>query len=1258
MIDTDLASARSRGEIALVTSVDARRLVWLSAVAAEELGMPAGPRSTDMQASQAEDALLKTLADGLVAGSESSAFIQTISSGATARLTAKTRHLRENGPAYLLWTGPASLALDPQREGLSILSEIGAQPIAVWHSDGSWFDAGFNDIWQVYSEDLHEALLARGGMETAFLPDGRSIGLLRLSPQTVAAWHLRDDSFLTLDVSPRPQAPESEARPQTLHEASAGEETAEAGHEQPSESVHGPAGDGETSVAAETETASPTPPAPTEGETSQGGKTRNSSIWDVQDGFQGLWPIASALRSFWGSSEPPRETQANEAPHPRSDEDRQQEPAGGTSASIAKARLQSAWWREGEPSQETAAGGTPDEMREPGGREQDAAAEGATEGSSAESESAPEEAVSSWPSGGSSPDEPVSSDPWQEDQETAPIALPVPEADTQESLQPDDDSKTSQAELDAVRAARRDDFGRLEEHRPAVEDEDGADADKAGPLSEDAADVPTERSAFQAPFDRGPVRFIWRIDHDGRFHSISSELAEAVGPRAADVVGLDFAEFIEALDLDPDGALPDLVERRETWSGRTVFWPVEASDRRIPVDLAALPIYARDRSFDGFRGFGIARPGESEPDPEAIGERLSAGVTLAELVDAYSEARSEAETDFGDTATPVFGRRPSEDRPEASPPASEETHGVIQLDERRRQREAPLSQEEADAFRAIGAALSRSEDNESLEEAIRVAKDRIALFDRRAGEAGSASAEAEIDDGSDEAGIAPARPSLPLAEALASLYAHLPIPILVQAGETLVFVNEEFADFTGYRSVEALESAGGLDQLIMDGAPGEALSIRRANGDQVKARAHMHRVTIANRSVLVFSFFATPRMTLALIEAFRNDTAALPTPIPAPEPASLDGRIEDLAAALQAAGEAVILIDVDRRIEAMNARGAQIFGLGEVDKGGRNDAVGRPFVSLFAHESQRPLLDMLKGEDPLSLDDGRELVGRRADGLFVPVTVLVDRMDGGGWCAVIGSHSQADRTASEEARLKAEAASLQKTQFLANISHEIRTPMNAILGFADAIASEAFGPIGNPRYLDYVGDIKRSGRHVLELVNDLLDLSKAEAGKLQLDYAAVALNEVAGEVVAMMQPVAGSARVILRSNLPASVPPVVADERSARQIILNLVQNAVNFTPAGGQVIVSSQYRPDGSVVLRCRDSGVGMSEEEIATAMTPFQRLRPKGGLSQSTGTGLGLPLARTMAEANRAEFRIESSPQGGTLVELRFPPERVLAD
>ena len=494
---------------------------------------------------------------------------------------------------------------------------------------------------------------------------------------------------------------------------------------------------------------------------------------------------------------------------------------------------------------------------------------------------------------------------------------------------------------------------------------------------------------------------------------------------------------------------------------------------------------------------------------------------------------------------------------------------------------------------------------------------------------------------------------MPLAEALASLYAHLPIPILVQAGETLVFVNEEFADFTGYRSVEALESAGGLDQLIMDGAPGEALSIRRANGDQVKARAHMHRVTIANRSVLVFSFFATPRMTLALIEAFRNDTAALPTPIPAPEPASLDGRIEDLAAALQAAGEAVILIDVDRRIEAMNARGAQIFGLGEVDKGGRNDAVGRPFVSLFAHESQRPLLDMLKGEDPLSLDDGRELVGRRADGLFVPVTVLVDRMDGGGWCAVIGSHSQADRTASEEARLKAEAASLQKTQFLANISHEIRTPMNAILGFADAIASEAFGPIGNPRYLDYVGDIKRSGRHVLELVNDLLDLSKAEAGKLQLDYAAVALNEVAGEVVAMMQPVAGSARVILRSNLPASVPPVVADERSARQIILNLVQNAVNFTPAGGQVIVSSQRRRHERGGDRDRDDPVPKAEAQRRAQPEhrhrPWPAARPHHGRGQSRR----IPDRILAARGNARRTALPARAGSGGLIFRSLPPD-----
>jgi signal transduction histidine kinase len=256
--------------------------------------------------------------------------------------------------------------------------------------------------------------------------------------------------------------------------------------------------------------------------------------------------------------------------------------------------------------------------------------------------------------------------------------------------------------------------------------------------------------------------------------------------------------------------------------------------------------------------------------------------------------------------------------------------------------------------------------------------------------------------------------------------------------------------------------------------------------------------------------------------------------------------------------------------------------------------------------------------------------------------------------------SALERAQAEIAELKAgkrqaEKASAAKSDFLARISHEIRTPLNAIIGFSEIMAQEKFGPMGNERYRQYVNDIRGSSEHLLSLVNDLLDLSKIEAGKLELDFAGVALNALTQQCVAIMQPQANRDRIIIRTSLSPKLPPVLADARSVRQIVLNLISNSAKFTGAGGQVIVSTTLTDRGEVVLRVRDSGIGMSEKEIALALEPFRQVAStvRGG---PAGTGLGLPLTKALAEANRASLRIKSAPNAGTLIEVVFPPERVL--
>ncbi|MBM3625899.1 MAG: HAMP domain-containing histidine kinase, partial [Alphaproteobacteria bacterium] len=198
------------------------------------------------------------------------------------------------------------------------------------------------------------------------------------------------------------------------------------------------------------------------------------------------------------------------------------------------------------------------------------------------------------------------------------------------------------------------------------------------------------------------------------------------------------------------------------------------------------------------------------------------------------------------------------------------------------------------------------------------------------------------------------------------------------------------------------------------------------------------------------------------------------------------------------------------------------------------------------------------------------------------------------------------------------------------------------------------GPLGSPRYKEYLKDMHASGAHVLSLVNDLLDLSKIEAGKMELSFARVDANAVIAECASIMQAQANQGRVVIRLALAPGLPSLCADARSLKQILLNLLSNAVKFNEPGGQVIISSALNDAGSVIIRVKDTGIGMSEEDVATALEPFRQVDASRGAS---GTGLGLPLTKALIEANHASFSIESRRNEGTLIEIAFPPPQVLA-
>jgi PAS domain S-box-containing protein len=237
----------------------------------------------------------------------------------------------------------------------------------------------------------------------------------------------------------------------------------------------------------------------------------------------------------------------------------------------------------------------------------------------------------------------------------------------------------------------------------------------------------------------------------------------------------------------------------------------------------------------------------------------------------------------------------------------------------------------------------------------------------------------------------------------------------------------------------------------------------------------------------------------------------------------------------------------------------------------------------------------------------------------------------------------------------AEFANHSKTEFLAHMSHELRTPLNAIIGFSEMIALEPFGPVGSPKYHEYAHDIHRSGQHLLDLINDVLDLSKVEAGKVELHESSVALPDLVEECVALLRGRADNANVVLRAELPRDLPLLRADERVIKQVLLNLLSNAVKFTPRGGSVVARAEDRAGKSLILSVTDSGIGMSPDEIAIALTPFGQI-DSALARQHIGTGLGLPLTRSLVQLHGGDITVSSRKGLGTTVSANFPDERVI--
>ncbi|UGY29475.1 PAS domain S-box protein [Bradyrhizobium septentrionale] len=812
------------------------------------------------------------------------------------------------------------------------------------------------------------------------------------------------------------------------------------------------------------------------------------------------------------------------------------------------------------------------------------------------------------------------------------------------------------------------------------------------------------------PVRRHPLRFMWQMDHEGRFSLGSDEFTRLIGLHTAAGFGRLWSDIAASFGLDPEGRVMQAFASHDTWSGITLHWPVDGGGR-LPVELSGLPVFDRNRNFAGYRGFGVCRDLDGLARLAAMRryeffsgaiapQSLSADVAPVPRADAPGPAapphdipppHAEPPPDTTAIAPPEELTEPTATKtshqadPDHAVETNEETHevrhdpplNVVQFRPAGDTRPPSLTPVENNAFNELARQLSARLESEA---GLTASTNQSAAAEPVAEEPGpteplqeatpqqeTVAQQAPLADPQKASWLAAAEPA-PRADSRRdrALLDLLPVGILIYRLDRLLYANHAFLTRMGYDSLHALEAAGGLDALYVEPGVSQASSTSGTgtpvtisanqnddnHADAVSAEARLHTITWDDDSALALIFSRTLEEDAAVAAALSDPepAAAIAEPVFAPpEPQAGHADAEELGAILDTAAEGIIMFDAEGNIHSCNRSSEALFGYDG------DEFVTHNLADLFAPESQRGILDYLASVKSAGvaslLDHGRETLGRVRQGGIIPLSVTMGRTraDGPNFFAVFRDLSQAKRSEVElrEARRLAERAGNAKTDMLARISHELRTPLNAIIGFSEVMIGERFGALGNERYVEYMKDIRASGERVIAIVNDLLDLSRIETGKLDLAFTNQNLNEMVESCVAVMQPQANRERIIIRTSLAHTLPPVVADARALRQITLNLIGNSIHLANAGGQVIVSTALSDFGEVMLRVRDTGQSLNDNEVAAALEPFRAPTPS---DQAGSGGVSLSLTKALVEANRAKFQIKTGGRTGTLIEIVF--------
>jgi PAS domain S-box-containing protein len=782
------------------------------------------------------------------------------------------------------------------------------------------------------------------------------------------------------------------------------------------------------------------------------------------------------------------------------------------------------------------------------------------------------------------------------------------------------------------------------------------------------------------------------MDAEGRFFLCPGEFTHLIGSHTAAGFGRPWRDIAEAFGLDPDGRVLKAFASHDTWSGITVNWPVDGGER-LPVELSGLPKFDRARNFIGYRGFGVCRDLDGlarlaalrryealrDPPPQALSADIVPPDIAAKTPTSRADAASSALPDLSAPIAPETSQQTDLETAVETPKELPQELSKELAKELSKQsfndapQEAPKN---VVPFRPINdtksPALTPVENSAFNELARQLAErlDKFAPMARPPAETPEppaavveqpAPVETPESVGEQPSWLAKPEPP-PRGESRRdrALLDLLPVGVLIYRLDRLLYANSAFLERIGYRDLRALEEAGGLDALYVEpgvsnasstsdtGTPVTISATQESPEHAAPAATEARLYTIAwdgeSALALIFSNNASADIAAVLDEpAVEVSEVSLPSPVG-------HANAEELGAILDTTAEGILMFDTEGNINSCNRSAEALFGHDGAE------LVQRNLTDLFAPESAQAVKDYLESvrgaEFASLLEQGRDVLAQVRGGGLIPVSMTMGRTQPSGpnFFAVFRDLSQAKNSESElrEARRLADRAANAKADMLARISHEVRTPLNAIIGFAEVMIGERFGALGNERYIEYMKDIRASGERVIAIINDLLDLSRIETGKLDLAFANQNLNDLVEQCVAVMQPQANRERIIIRTSLAHMLPQVMADARALRQITLNLIGNSIHLANTGGQVIVSTALSDFGEVVLRVRDTGHGLNDNEVAAAMEPFRTPAPS---DQSTDNSpVSLSLTKALVEANRAQFQIKTGGHSGTLIEVLF--------